>query len=220
MSGAAADEDDDFDNVSDQSEMTFAAAVPDKSQKGTITEVPTEITAIDQPSEEKNNDSDKSFEEDLTIAQEILEVNAVLDWEKRFRLAHYTDYQKQIVKKCLSKTETLLRLILNDKEWTQQQDKDGVNVCYRTSSHGLNSCRTQMTVPFSNIDVFRTINNINYRKLYDENIDESKTIKKIAANVGVTTQLSKKVAIISPREFILVAYRTQVSVCHCLRLSL
>ena len=69
-----------------------------------------------------------------------------------------------------------------------------------------------MTVPFSNIDVFRTINNINYRKLYYENIDDSKTIKNIAANVGVTTQLSKKVAIFSPREFILVAYRTQVSV--------
>lgn len=135
----------------------------------------------------------------------------MLDWEKRFRLAHYTDYQRQIVNKCLSKTETLLRLILNDQEWTNQYSKDGVNVSYRTSSHGLNMCRTQLVVPFRNIDVFRTLNNRNYRKLYDDNIDKSEVVKKLAANVGVATQLSKKVMIVSPREFILVAYRTQVS---------
>jgi len=41
--------------------------------------------------------------EDLTTPSVVLDVTVIQDWEKRFRLAKYTNEQKRIVNLCLRK---------------------------------------------------------------------------------------------------------------------
>ena len=61
------------------------------------------------------------------------------------------------------------------------------------------------------MDVFKTLCDGAYRQIYDVNIDETTYMKKICANVTVLYQLSKKIAIVSPRDFVIINYMHQVS---------
>lgn len=76
----------------------------------------------------------------------------------------------------------------------------------RTSEEGLNSVKAQGIVNRSPHDMFKLCGNDSYRTLYDANYDCGKMFGKIADQTFYVYQRTKKIAVVSPREFVLVVH--------------
>lgn len=153
---------------------------------------------------------EETITEDLSDIKDPVSVTPIDDWEKRFRLANYTSDQKRIVNLAQDKMAEWLDTF-RKTDWTTQQDKDGLLVEYRNSHRGFNTFKASSVLPFKNIHVFRTLNASYLRQSYDVNINKTETVNRICANVTTIYQLSKKVMVVSPRDFVLINYFHLVS---------
>lgn len=93
------------------------------------------------------------------------------------------------------------------QDWTNQANTDGVKIDYRSSTRGFNTLRASAVLPFNIMDIFVTLMDAKSRPLYDVNIDDtSHTISRIAANTTAIYQKSKKIFVVSSRDFVLVSH--------------
>ncbi len=99
------------------------------------------------------------------------------------------------------------------QDWTNQANADGVKIDYRSSVRGFNTLRASAVLPFNIMDIFVTLMDAKSRPLYDVNIDESShMISRIAANTNAIYQKSKKIFVVSSRDFVLVSHLHRVSI--------
>ena len=95
--------------------------------------------------------------------------------------------------------------------WKNESDKKGTRVDYRKSVRDIGMVKLTRTIPFNNLDIFLTLCAGEFRQDYDTNMDATSNIQKLAANTFACMQLTKKIAVISPREFIIINYSHIVS---------
>jgi hypothetical protein len=101
---------------------------------------------------------------------------------------------------------------LKSDKWTNQStDKTGLTVDCMTSDRGFNVLKAINTIPQNIEAVFRTICDGRYRQSYDVNIAETCYLKKIAENTTVIYQASKKILVVSERDFVLISHMKKVS---------
>ena len=97
-------------------------------------------------------------------------------------------------------------------DWTNQANTDGVKIDYRISTRGFNTLKASAVLPFNIMDIFCTMMSPEHRPQYDDNIDpSSNTIKRLADNTTAIYQKSKKILILSSRDFVLISYLHKVS---------
>jgi hypothetical protein len=133
------------------------------------------------------------------------------DWDSRFRLAGYSAEQQRLVRLSQDKMAEWMAM-RGAADWTEQENaKDGLMCWYRTSARGLNTFKCARVLPAPVLDVFRTLLDGAYRQDYDENVVETEFLKKFCENIFCLYQRSKKVIVVSPREFLLINYNHKVS---------
>lgn len=171
-----------------------------------------ELNSSSDNEEDKVQVPDESpIVEDMSTPKEIVDIEVIEDWETRFRRANYSQEQIRIVKLGQQKMREWLEL-KGLQDWTQQANTDGVKIEYRTSARGFNTLKAQAVLPFNIMDIFVTLMDAKSRPLYDVNIDEaSHTISRIAANTTAIYQKSKKIFVVSSRDFVLVSHLHRVS---------
>lgn len=81
--------------------------------------------------------------------------------------------------------------------------KQNVLIQTRTSPSGLMSVKGSGILDFPADDIFNFIANPASRKEYDSNYDSGFYLMKVGAQTLVIYQKTKKISIVSPREFIL-----------------
>lgn len=127
------------------------------------------------------------------------------DWEKRFRLANYTQEQRRFVRLSQDKLQEWMDLFRRT-DWISQENADGLTVDYRVSDRKFNTMKASKVLPYKNTDVFKLLCANPYRQSYDVNIAKNESIKRICANVTAIYQASKKILVVSPRDFVLVNF--------------
>lgn len=80
----------------------------------------------------------------------------------------------------------------------------------KTSERGFNVLRASKVLPYSAHHVWLTMGDGRYRKTYDQNIEETSFLSKIAANIYSVYQKSKRMFVISSRDFVLITYMHKV----------
>ena len=98
------------------------------------------------------------------------------------------------------------RWVHPDWKITTDDKKEGIQIWLRTTPSGDNAMKAQAIVNRSPMQVFKVIGNDSYRKTYDETYGEGYLIEKIADQTYFVYQRSKKIAIVSARDFILILH--------------
>ena len=98
------------------------------------------------------------------------------------------------------------RWVHPDWKITTDDKKEGIQIWLRTTPSGDNAMKAQAIVNRSPMQVFKVIGNDSYRKTYDETYGEVFLIEKIADQTYFVYQRSKKIAIVSARDFILILH--------------
>lgn len=98
------------------------------------------------------------------------------------------------------------RWVHPDWKITTDDKKEGIQIWLRTTPSGDNAMKAQAIVSKSPMQVFKVIGNDSYRKTYDETYAEGFLIEKIADQTYFVYQRSKKIAIVSARDFILILH--------------
>ena len=70
-------------------------------------------------------------------------------------------------------------------DWTEQKNEDGLTVHHRPSERKLNTMKASRILPYSPIDVFRTLNASYLRQTYDENILKTESVSRICENIKI-----------------------------------
>lgn len=86
--------------------------------------------------------------------------------------------------------------------WSVIEEKDGVLVEIKKSERGILMMRANATLNFPAKDVFRFMQNIDYKYKWDINVDNVTHIKKVGVNGMVSQLKTKKVLIVSSRDFV------------------
>lgn len=98
------------------------------------------------------------------------------------------------------------RWVHADWKITTDDKKEGIQIWLRTTPSGDNAMKAQAIVNRSPMQVFKVIGNDSYRKTYDETYGEGFLIEKIADQTYFVYQRSRKIAIVSARDFILILH--------------
>ena len=98
------------------------------------------------------------------------------------------------------------RWVHPDWKITTDDKKEGIQIWLRTTPSGDNAMKAQAIVNRSPMQVFKVIGNDSYRKTYDETYGEGFLIEKIADQTYFVYQRSRKIAIVSARDFILILH--------------
>lgn len=98
------------------------------------------------------------------------------------------------------------RWVHPDWKITTDDKKEGIQIWLRTTPSGDNAMKAQAIVSRSPMQVFKVIGNDSYRKTYDETYGEGFLIEKIADQTYFVYQRSRKIAIVSARDFILILH--------------
>ncbi len=154
-------------------------------------------------------EEDEQIAEDLNDTRDVTEVHLIENWPKRFQQASYTQEQQRVITLALSKRDEWLA-INKMSDWTNQESSE-ITVDYRISERGTNTMRASRVLPYKVIDVFRTLNAGYLRQLFDVNISKTQTLQRICLNCTVIYQASKKILIVSPRDFVLISFMHKVS---------
>ena len=105
------------------------------------------------------------------------------------------------------------RWVHPDWKITTDDKKEGIQIWLRTTPSGDNAMKAQAIVNRSPMQVFKVIGNDSYRKTYDETYGEGFLIEKIADQTYFVYQRSKKIAIFSARDFILILHFNMTQEC-------
>ena len=97
--------------------------------------------------------------------------------------------------------------LFHNAEWTNQStDKTGLTIDCMKSPRGFNTLKASHVLDCNIEDVVMMMSDGRYRKAYDTNIAESSYLQKIAANTYAIYQMSKKMLVVSPRDFVLISH--------------
>lgn len=109
--------------------------------------------------------------------------------------------------------QTEFERTLNESKWINQvtDPKNDVTIDYIISPRGHNCFRAYGHMPYPVDYVFKTICG-KYRETYDINIEENKVLSKECANTYTIYQKSKKMFVVSSRDFVLLNHVEKVSV--------
>lgn len=154
-------------------------------------------------------EEEEQIVEDLTDTRDVTEVHFVDNWPKRFQQANYTQEQQRVITLALSKRDEWLE-INKMTDWTNQETSE-ITVDYRISERGHNTMRASRVLPYKVMDVFKTLNAGYLRQSFDVNISKTQTLQRICCNCTLIYQASKKIMIVSPRDFVLVNFVHKVS---------
>ena len=141
----------------------------------------------EKPQQDESKDSEpvepkeEPIIEDLNDISDATYIPVIDDWEKRFRLANYTQEQRRFVKMGQEKMQEWFD-VLKKPDWQSQENSDGLTVECRDSDRKLNTLKASKVLPYKNTDVFKLLNANAYRQTYDVNINKNYTIKKICEN--------------------------------------
>ena len=109
-----------------------------KDDTDNIQNIPTVQTAQNDFETDVKDDSDNDLKDESPIVEDLNDISdcttvtAIPDWDKRFKLANYTQEQRRIVH--LSNENMRAWFEVNDKtDWTEQLNENGLTVFYRNS---------------------------------------------------------------------------------------
>lgn len=118
--------DEEMDEISEQDEIDDATTI-----KLTGNEIKGSIAPDGNPEKDSDEEDKKENEtpivEDLTDIKDCTTVTVIDDWDRRFRLANYTEEQRRVVHKSMKKMEEWYATRDADG-WTLQKDSDGLTV--------------------------------------------------------------------------------------------
>lgn len=105
-----------------------------------------------------------------------------------YRMYHYSEELKGIIRMCKQKTEDLLAQKDDTSGWSNMINdvKGDVVIDCKQSPRGNNIMKASGHIPFTPAECLACITNGNMRKDYDENIDESGNLKMIGFNTYIT----------------------------------
>ena len=86
-----------------------------------------------------------------------------------------------------------------------------MSIWLRTTAEGCNGMKAQGIVNRSPLQIFKVISNDDYRKTYDATYDEGRLLEKIAVQTFFVYQKSRKIAIVSARDFVLILHYNTVT---------
>jgi hypothetical protein len=72
--------------------------------------------------------------------------------------------------------------LYNSTDWKNLSSDNGLVVDSKMSERGLNILRASKILSYKVEDIYKTMMTKKYRKLFDENIEESYILSKICAN--------------------------------------
>ena len=124
---------------------------------------------------------------------------SVTDWQKR--TAAYDEKQKAFYDTMVPLFDQL-RALQRDSGWSVIEEKDGVVVEFKKSERGILMMRANATLDYPPKDVFRFMQNIDYKYKWDINVDKVAHVKKVGVNGMVSQLKTKKVLIVSSRDFV------------------
>jgi len=76
--------------------------------------------------------------------------------------------------------------LYNSTDWKNLSSDNGLVVDSKMSERGLNILRASKILPYKVEDIYKTMMTKKYRKLFDENIEESYILSKICANTYIS----------------------------------
>lgn len=76
--------------------------------------------------------------------------------------------------------------LYNSTDWKNLSSDNGLVVDSKMSERGLNILRASKILPYKVEEIYKTMMTKKYRKLFDENIEESYILSKICANTYIS----------------------------------
>lgn len=123
----------------------------------------------------------------------------IKDWSRR--TAAYDDRQKAYYDRMVPLFDQF-RALRTSPGWNVIEEKDGITVETKKSDKGFLMMRCNATLNYPPKDVFRFMININWKTKWDTNIEKVVHLKKVGVNAQVTHLKTKKVFVVSSRDFI------------------
>ena len=193
--------------------MQVATNAETTQQEETKQDKQQETKEIKQEPKEESKPKLEKFQEDLTLPEKtVLDVEVIKDWPKRFEAADYSQEQRDMVGLCL-KTKDVWLQMHDATDWkAHHSDKDkGIEIFTREGPRKILQMKAFGILPFTPLQVFRVLADGAARLEYDENIAESRLLKKPAANTLLGYERSKaKGMFISSRDFVLCKFSEKV----------
>lgn len=94
------------------------------------------------------------------------------------------------------------RALKTSSGWNVIEEKDGVTVETKKSDKGVLMMRSNATINHPPKDVFRFMQNLDWKTKWDVNVEKVEHLKKVGVNANVTYMKTKKVLIVSSRDFV------------------
>ena len=100
----------------------------------------------------------------------------------------------------------------NSKGWNLVVDdkKDNVIIHQKTGSTGLTCIKAEGTLEYDLETIFKVIGNDAYRYIYDATMEQSVILEKFGAQSYFAYQKTRKIAIVSSRDFIISLHHNRV----------
>jgi hypothetical protein len=143
------------------------------------------------------------------LPERLTTPEAITDWDSR--IASY-DQERQDWMKLAQSKMSQYEEFMNADDWKDMINdrKQGVLIQTRISPTGGNSVKATGILVFPIDLIFSTIGDSKYRTEYDSNYDVGHYIRKIGTQSLLIYQKTKKVSIVSPRDFVMVLIYNRV----------
>lgn len=177
--------------------MLYGGAFTPAMQRPAVTRNPARRSQVAMMASATQDDATASELED-----ELFNFQQVDDWDKFF--ADNTDEDKKIYQYLKEKTQELKDRLKDQEGWNVETDDRKKDLLIETKKQksGCMSVRAKGTVNFAPLDVWRTVNYIPFRTKWDDNQESMQYVSKIGANTYRGYSRTKKIAIVSGRDFL------------------
>ena len=107
---------------------------------------------------------DSKLVEDMTVPENLMEIEEVQNWDDRMNRANYNEMQRNAVGQCLRKIDEWLNFTANGS-WEEHDTnkKEGYTIYTATSPNGYVSLKTVGTFEYSAMQMFAVLHDKRYR---------------------------------------------------------
>ncbi|CDW89743.1 start domain containing protein [Stylonychia lemnae] len=202
------DESDDEEVISENQESEPSSATNDNKSKSQLEESKSLVRAQSEKLVESATvmvADDEIYTHEISTDTKIVEIKSIMDWDSRLHLykpenikylrmaqAKFKEYEDQI-------PSAEWKILTEDK-------KEGLKIWQRTSESGLKCMKAQAIIERKASDIIKVIGDTKYRNDYDPVYDHSNFLEKVAHQTFIVYQKTKKVAVVSSRDFIFVLH--------------
>eukprot|EP00347_Sterkiella_histriomuscorum_P015068 403358431 len=184
-----------------KSQQKSNESIPEERKSQQPSARPSEKILID--TSVKKGWSNDDYSHEIIADGKLVEVLSVQNWEERIETGRYKQQNIQYLRMALAKFDDYERQITL-AEWKSlvEDKKEGLNIWQRTNSNGLKCMKAVAVIERSPEQIIKVIGDSKYRNDYDPVYDYSTFLEKVADQTFIVYQKTKKVAVVSSRDFV------------------